>query len=287
MKKTEVMPIYALVFSLSMLHFMIGKANELTLYEAAQKGLIKLNIQALGGHEENCIQLKIHNSSSGELHLHLEPGTIFDNLDETQQDIIVVKSLKMKLHPNQKIDTVAYGFCCQSGNSSPHKGQNFVLGKKADSLMIKLCNYINSHKIEPWKAQNAVWTICNKHQLSSIGEAKDTSLAALFKICNEGRNEPLPWFHIVYSKVPGLVFSNIPSKVVLNFEYNKKTDKQLVINVYDHSGNKIKTLLANSYAGPGMQYYHFDFEVVNWLKGIYTLKLKEWEQPAFVKTFEL
>jgi hypothetical protein len=33
--------------------------------------------------------------------------------------------------------------------------------------------------------------------------------------------------------------------------------------------------------------FHFDFDVVNWSAGKYSLKVKEWEQEPFVKTFEI
>lgn len=287
MKKIEVLPVFLLLISLLMLTFFDCLSKEISLHEALKKGLIKLNLQSLGGHSENCVQVKVYNASSNPLQINLEPGVVLDNLDESQQDIIVVKNLKMNLRPNQNLDTVAYGFCCQSQNSGPQKGQKFILGKKSDSIMVKLCNYLNTHKIEPWKAQSAIWTLSNKHKLSSIGESKDTSIAALFKICNEGRNEVLPWFYVVYSKVPGVVFSNKACKIVLNFEYTKKTDKQLVIAVYDKSGHKIKTLLANSYGDAGLKSYHFDFDVVNWNEGTYTVKITEWQQEPMMKTFEI
>ena len=193
----------------------------------------------------------------------------------------------MKLKPHQKLDTAAYGFCCQSTNSSPQKGQKFRLGKKADSLMVKLCNYIDKHKIAPSNAQSAVWTVSNNHKLATIGAPNDTSIAALVKICNERRNESLPWFYVGYSNMPGVVFSNIPCKVVLDFKYTKKSDKQLTIAIYNKAGHKVKTLLANSYGEAGPKSFHFDFDIVNWDTGKYSLKVKEWEQEPFVKTFEL
>jgi len=287
MKKTEVVLSNALIGMSIMFQPSPNFAKELSLHEALQKGLIHLNINASGGHSENCIALKVHNTSNAPLDLKLEPGVILDNLDEHQQDIIVVKTLKMKLKSNQILDTTAYGFCCQSRNSSPHKGQKFKLGKRADSLMVKLCRYIDTHKIEPSKAQSAVWTVSNNHKLATIGSPKDTSIAALVKICNEVRQEPLPWFYVGYSNMPGIVFSNIPCNVVLNFEYTKKSDKQLTIAIYDRAGHKVKTLLANSYAEAGKKSFHFDFDVVNWSAGKYSLKVKEWEQEPFVKTFEI
>jgi hypothetical protein len=287
MKKTEVLLMMAVVAISIVQPNKSIFAKVLSLHEAVQKGLIHLQINSSGGHSENCVALKVHNISNDILDLKLEPGVILDNLNEMQQDIIVAKTLKMLVKVNQILDTVAYGFCCQSTNGSPIKGQKFKLGKKADSTMVKLCRFIDTHKIEPYKAQSAIWTISNLHQLSSIGQPNDTSIAALVKICNENRNESLPWFYVGYSQIPGTVFSNIPCRIVLNFEYVKKTNKELIIAIYDKAGNKIKTLLANSYASPGNKSFHFDFNVVNWNEGKYTLKVKEFEQEPFVKTFEL
>jgi hypothetical protein len=286
MNKIEVTVLNALLTGFCLLSI-ISKANQMTLHHALQNGLIKINITSSGGHSEKCIELNVQNNGNAPLNLCLEPGVILDNLDDQQQDIVVVKTLKIKLNSKQKIDTAVYGFCCQSGNGSPQKGQKFILGKKADSLMVKLCKYIDTHNIAPDRAQNAIWVISNKHTLASLGCANDTSLAALFKICNKKNNEPLPWFYIGYSKIPGVVFSNLPCKVVLNFEYTKKTDKELTIAVYDRAGHKVKTLLANSYAAPGNKTFHFDFDIVNWEHGKYTLKVKEQEQPPLTKIFEI
>lgn len=287
MKKTEVVLVNALIGISIIFQSTQNFAKELSLHEALQKGLINLNLNASGGYRENCISLKVHNKGASELNIVLEPGIILENLDEHQQDIIVVKTLKMKLKPHQKLDTAAYGFCCQSSNSSPIKGQKFKLGKKADSLMVKLCKYIDKHKIAPSNAQSAVWTVSNNHKLATIGSPDDTAIAALVKICNEKRNEPLPWFYVGYSNIPGVVFSNIPCKIVLNFEYMKKSDKQLTISIYDKAGHKVKTLLANSYGEAGKKTFHFDLDIVNWDSGKYALKVTEWEQEPFVKTFEI
>lgn len=287
MKKYEVVSKKAIIAILCIFYSTANFAIDLTVPHALQKGFIKLDINALGGHSESCIQLKVCNTSISELNLTMEPGTILDNLNEQQQDIIVVKTLTMKLKPLQKLDTVAYGFCCQSSNSSPVKGQKFRIGKRADTLMIKLCKYIDKHKIEPYKAQHAIWTISNHHKLSTIGNLKDTSSAALFEICNEFRKEPVPWYFVVYSKMPGVVFSNIPCRIVLNFEYSKQSEKELVIAVYNSAGHKVKTLLANSYASAGLKSFHFDFETPNWENGTYTLKVKELDQQPVSKTFEL
>jgi len=287
MKKIEVVVIIFVIVGTSTI-FQSNNifAKDFSMHEALSKGLIKLNLSSTGGHSENCMAVKVQNLGSNALNLYLEPGYILDNLDDHQQDIIVVKSLKIKLNPHQKIDTVAYGFCCQSHNASPKTGQKFRLGKMADTLMVKLCHYINNHKVNAGAAQSAVWTISNKHHLATIGQPKDTSMIELIKICNRNNNVALPWFYVGYSNIPGLVFSNIPCKVVLNFEYNKKSNKQLTISIYDQSGHKIKTLLANSFASPGLKSFHYDFDIVNWKKGVYTLKVKELNQEPISKTFE-
>jgi hypothetical protein len=149
MNRTEGVLLTALIVASIMLPTITIIAKELSVQDALQKGLIHLHINSSGGYAQNCIELKVHNISNAAIELELKPGVILDNLDEHHQDIIVAKTLKMKLKSNQTLDTAVYGFCCQSSNGSPVKGQKFGFGKKADTLMIKLCRYIDTHKIEP------------------------------------------------------------------------------------------------------------------------------------------
>jgi hypothetical protein len=287
MKKAEVVFQFAVAHTFLVLLSGALHAKEFTLQEAVLKNLIQVNMESSGGFSENCVSIKIHNLEAIPLCIVIDPGLILDNLNEKQQDIIVVKKLKMKLYPQETKDTMVYGFCCQSHNGSPIYGQKFRIGKMADTLMVKLCNYLSSHKVNSGIAQSAVWTISDRHQIASIGHLKDTSITEILKICSKFLNVALPWFSVGYRKLPGLVFSDVPCNLVLNFDYIKKTNKQITIAIYNNSGTSVKTLLANSYAAPGKQSYHFNLDIVNWPKGTYTLKVNEWEQEPMAKTFEL
>jgi hypothetical protein len=287
MKKTEVAIIKAscLIFFLLVCNRSSGK--EVSIFEAVKKGQVNLNLLSRGGYSEKCISVYLKNTGSSRITVLMEPGTVLNNLNEAQQDIIVVRTLKIDLAPFQMIDTAAYGNCCQSSNSSPKKGQRFALARMADSTMIALCKFIERRRINNNSAQHAIWTISDGHKLASIGVPTDTALVELFNICANGNNIPRPWYYIGYRKTPGIVFSNEVCRVVLNFDYMKKSNKNLTIAVYDACGRMVKTLLSNSYAVPGNKNFHFDLEIFNWPSGKYTLKLNEWEQEPFAKTFDI
>jgi hypothetical protein len=287
MKKKEVaiIPASCLLFFLFIAHDGLGK--EVSIFEAVKKGLVDLNLSSRGGHSENCVNVRVKYLGTSPSTVVIEPGTILDNLNEAQQDIIVVRSLKMNLLPYQTLDTVAYGFCCQSSHGSPRPAQKFGLLRMADNYMAALCKYIQNNNIDCGVAQNAIWTLSNGHQVASVGEPSNKTLAGLIQLCAQSRSVIPPWYHINYRKIPGVVFSNDVCRVVLNFEYTKKSDKNLCIAVYDSCGRKIKTLLSNSYAMRGVKKFHFDFDIVNWPSGKYMLKVDEWEQEPYSKTFEL
>ncbi|MFN7845778.1 MAG: hypothetical protein ACK5P4_01050 [Bacteroidota bacterium] len=287
MKKTEVAIIRASCLIFFMLVSYLSSGKEVSIFEAVKKEQVNLNLLSRGGYSEKCVSVRLRNRGSSRITVVMEPGTLLDNLDEAQQDIIVVRTLKVDLAPFQMIDTAAYGNCCQSRNAIPKKGQRFALARMADSTLVALCKFIERRRIPDYTAQHAIWTISNGHNLASIGVPTDTALAGLFAICTNGNTIPRPWYHIGYRKIPGIVFSNEVCRVVLNFDYMKKSDKNLTIAVYDDCGRKVKTLLSNSYAVPGNKNFHFDFEIVNWPSGKYTLKVNEWEQEPFSKTFEI
>jgi hypothetical protein len=263
------------------------QAETMSVEDALQHRLIQLQLSAKGGYQDDCVAAKIQNNTAGNLNILFEPGRILDNTNPTQQDIIVTQKMNLALGPNALMDTSIIGYCCQSHNSSPQKNQKFILGKMAAPNLVNLCNYISTRKLDNTSVQNAIWTLSNNHLLASIGMPGDTSIAALFAYCKKGSCQALPWYHLSYLYVPGKVFSNQPHKVHLNFSYEKKSDQELFIAVYDSSGNKIKTLLANSYANPGTREYHLTFDVLQWKHGNYTLKVMEREQEALVKTFEI
>ncbi len=218
MKKTEVAIIQASCLIFFLLVFYRSSGKEVSIFEAVKKGQANLNLLSRGGYSEKCVSVCLKNTGSSRITVVMEPGTLLDNLDEAQQDMIVVKTLKVDLAAFQKIDTAAYANCCQSSNSSPKKGQRFALARMADSTMIALCKFIERRSIPNYAAQHAIWTISDGHNLASIGIPSDTALAGLFRICTIGNNLPRPWYHIGYRKIPGIVFSNEVCRVVLNFK---------------------------------------------------------------------
>lgn len=287
MKNAEVIAKSLLTLLLCVAFTNLSRAALLSMLDAQKNGVLDLRLNSLGGASENCVAAKLNNRSSSVLDLILEPGRVLDNLDEGQQDIMVARAIKVRLKPNQVLDTMVYGFCCQSSNSGPVKGQKFELGQMGNATMQQLCNYLNTHDTKPYIAQRAIWTISDAHNLASIGMPNDTSITTLLKICNNGVLPVLPWVYIGYANVPSKVFSNETSRIVLVFSYVKKSDKELVIEVHDASGTKIKTLLARSYSNAGKKDFHFDIGVPNWKKGKYTVQVKEFEQEPFIKEFEI
>lgn len=262
-------------------------AETLSAEDALRHHLIQLQLLGTGGYRGECVSAKVQNNTAGDLTIFFEPGRILDNTDPRQQDIILTRKLTLQLHGGEKKEANLTGYCCQSSNSAPQKNQQFLLGKMAEPDLVNLCKYISRNQPDEFQVQNAIWTLSDHHLPASIGMPGDTSVARLFELCSRNRAVLPPWYHISYRYVPGKVFSNLPHRVQLNFQYEKLRGNELTMEVYDAEGNKMKTLLASSYADPGLRDYHLAFDVINWKHGTYSLKVIERGKEPFVKTFEI
>jgi len=258
----------------------------ISIQNAIENNLVSLQMQSLGGHSENCVQCITKNNTNDSIFIEFEAGRVLDNTNAAEQDILVTHALKLRIAAHKTKDTVAYGFCCQSGNSGPSYKQKYIVGNMADSASVVLANFLNTHITSASKAQNAVWVLSNNHTVSSIAEASDTAATKLIALCCKLKHVQVPpWHHQIFMQVPGKVFSGIINNIIAEINYNKRTNNELQAFVCDSTGKIIKTLATQNFAANGNIKFRFDIQVVNWKKGTYTIKIFENKETALEKKF--
>jgi hypothetical protein len=266
-----------------------SKSKSISVEKALKENLLRLSMKSLGGHSENCVACHFQNVMNDSLIVSIEPGVVLDNLNPSEQDIVVTKRLKVSLAAHQSKDTAAYGYCCQSSNSSPMRNQAYALGRTNDSNLIRLCSFMQRNKIvAPGIVQSAVWTISNNHQTSSIAESDKTEYKDLLALVRNIKKEVAPtWYYVAYQKVPGVVYSGIVDYVIASFQYHKQTNNELSVVICDSTGHVVKTLVKDNFAPAGELSFRLKIQLQHWNKGKYKLKVIENKEPSLEKTIDV
>lgn len=277
------LPIISLVFIIAIFVILCSmytinsskKIKYISIEEMIKTNKISAKIFSLGGHQENCIEFNVQNLTPDTLFFHLEPGRKLMSEDTTMQDIFVVRRNEIALNPNSKINFLAYGFCCESGNHSPQKDAKFNIGKMATESWIKLANFINENNFPADAIQSAVWVMSNNHEISSIHNEDLEKIKPLTKFVSELKGIETPWYSVTYKKDSALLFSNIPEKVYVKFEYYLNKSSLVTINVRNSAGVIIYTLLENVPKHPGKYNFEIKLNVEYWKKGEYQIFVYE------------
>jgi hypothetical protein len=264
------------------------KSKYISIEEMIKTNKISAKILSLGGHQENCIELNVQNLTPDTLFFQLEPGRRLMSEDTTMQDIFVVRRNEIALNPNSKINFWAYGFCCESSNHSPQKDAKFNIGKMAPLSWIKLANFINENKFPADAIQSAVWVMSNNHEISSIHNEDIEKIKPLTKFVSELKGIETPWYSVTYKNDTNLLFSNIPEKVYVKFDYYLNKSSIVTINVRNSAGEIIYTLLENMPKNAGKYKFEIKLNVEFWKKGEYQVFVYEDNSKVNLrKTFKL
>src|SRR5687768_12812461 len=86
----------------------------LPLEKLLATGKITAEFTSKGGYQNACMQLIVKNTSADSVIGFVEPGRKLNSADDSQQDILVVKTATFKLRKNQTDTIDVIGFCCES-----------------------------------------------------------------------------------------------------------------------------------------------------------------------------
>ena len=203
----------------------------------------------------------------------IEAGRRLVSEDDKQQDIFIVKNQYVMVVPRTKGKFNVFGFCCQSHDVSPLAGTVFKIGYIESKDWQTLANVVNANDFEMGAIQHAVWAVSNNHPVSSIDKGKDEKNLLLLQTVAGIKHIELPWYNIDYKKSNDRLFSNVPSHIYSEINYNLPYNGEVSIVVRDRYGIIQTTLLEDVPKNEGKNKYFFDLDISGWKDGNYTVEV--------------
>lgn len=231
---------------------------------------IKATISGTGGHKENCIQVEIKNNTQDSVFCEVEAGHRFEPVDTAQQDILIVKSKKIKIGPLATITSKLFGFCCQSHDASPKLGSKFNLGKLATGKLLELAQMINRNNFNSEGLQSAVWAVSNNHATSSIPQKNKRLLDSVCKLLGK----PIPDYQINYQESStGTAFSNIPTTVQAELKYKINSASEASAVIKNAQGIVVHRFFEEVPKTRGSYTLSVNASIVSWPAGKYNIQV--------------
>ncbi|MBC7862184.1 MAG: hypothetical protein IAF38_04365 [Bacteroidia bacterium] len=254
---------------------MYSRTDTISVEKAFLEKLIKLEIKGKGSYQNQCISMKIKNLIAEPVIIKVEAGRRLDSKDSTEQDILVVQDLYVKLVVKQEFTTDITGFCCQASNHAPKEKAKFLVGALADKNLFDMAKYISKATLSSNQIQNAVWCVSDNHDLSSVDEEGTEAGKNLRKFIAKMKGIEVPWFNSYYQNVPGQVFSNIPKNITGKMDYYIANISPVLVNIRDTKGTVVKTFVVGNEVQRGDHTFNLDWDVKGMKRGKYYVRIYE------------
>lgn len=260
--------------------------------DAIKKNFIKTEVIGKGGHEEECVMLKIKNISEYDTTFYIEPGRRIASEDSSVQDILIVKEKMLLLASGEEATIDAYGFCCQVHNASPVKGEKFYIGNMADESLVKLAEFLNKNDFPAGAMQGAVWVVSDNNPLSCINSYDSTDvlkIRELQKFVAKLKKIPLDytWYSIQYKSDTTMLFSGVADTLYGEIEYELWNNCKANLIMYDERGSVLFRFFVDKHHNPDKYTYPVKFSVDGWRKGNYYIRLIADGQMKIEKKFKI
>lgn len=238
----------------------------ISLLDAVKQKLITVKATGKGGYNGKCLKMEIKNISTKPLNINIFAGTIFDNTEDWQQDLMVVEEQIVALNPKNTDFANLQTVCIQPSNGSPSVGVSFLLAKIAEGHLLKLAQFINQKKYFTSTAQSAVWAVINGNGMGEIYGEDSLMVKELCAIVSEATGQPCNASN--YKPRPHQITSVNTSLDVLVPDYTKNA----TLNLYTRNGQLFRNQLKNVAVPPG--FYRFKMGVNHTLKDTTTFYLR-------------
>ena len=259
-----------LVLALSITEIPVFASTVFTIEEAAKKGLIKLSIKGKGGYTGDVIEMKIQNVSRERLQLKIEAGRRLDSKDNHDQDILVTQPQEFYVNASQNKTISVNGMCCQAHNSAPCSKSVYLVGKMADSNLIKLAGFINDNKYYTnYSAQESVWVVSDDNSLASISGENKEDVTKLRKFVSKITGKIIPAYDITYQSGSDGSAMGRASKIEGVFEYSLPMSCHSTMAIYDERGKLIQMIFENLQNDRGDYKLFYTFRTRNLPQGTY------------------
>lgn len=253
--------------------FSLDKRAYLSIEKAASNPAVIVKFNSKGGHQGYCMEVAIENNGYDTCFAWVEAGRRLVSEDDKQQDIFIVKNQYVMVEPRTKGKFNVFGFCCQSHDASPKAGTVFKMGYIESKDWQSLASVISANDFDMGAIQHAVWAVSNNHPVSSIDKGKDDKNMLLLQTVAGIKHIELPWYNIDYKKSNDRLFSNVPSHIYSEIQYNLPYNGEVSIVVRDRYGIIQTTLLEDVPKNEGKNKYFFDLDISGWKDGNYTVEV--------------
>jgi hypothetical protein len=258
----------------------------LSLQEVLKSGKIKVKLIGTGAYQQDCLQLWIQNLGPDSLRLQLEAGTKFNSLTESEQDLLLTATPIIAMKAKGETRLMLRAFCCQASNRAPHSGGIYELASKQDSSLRKIARFMEPRNFAKDIVQHAIWTISDKHRLSSIPDSTE-ALQSLRVYLAQLSGQIIPWYHLDMrsGRSPsGRLWQsakNLSATVIIN---NDK-DEYVTLTVLDKDGLPCAKILQHWLKAGQQQRYTLEIPIASLAFGEYSIVLSTKTETLFRDKF--
>lgn len=275
--------IFLVICTITKLH---GKV-QLSIQKAFDKKYITAKAICKGGLE---LDYSVSNLVKDSLIITIPAGWRFNSNagKNDYQDILMTHEEILVLKPKETKIFDIKGFCCEATKGGPQKGAPYTLGKLADSSLVSLARYLNTHKVDENTQQYSVWAISDGKETANITSNND-SIASLLRIfVSHVKGEPLPWYTLLKrAKITSSgEVQDHPVRFKADINYGVFKTCYSYCYIVDSSGQKVSEIFGQ-WLQPENTDYKANFNVAGLKKGEYKLVLEGKDLPLFEKTFKI
>lgn len=279
-----------IALSLLICVFIINTTNgktKVSLQKAFDKKYITAKAVCKGGLE---LDYSVSNLLKDSLLIFIPAGWRFNSNagKNDYQDILTTHEQILVLRPKETKKFDIKGYCCEATKSGPQKGVPYTLGEMADSSLVLLARYLNTHKTDENTEQYSVWAISDGKETANITSSNDSIAALLRTFVASVKGEPLPWYTLLKRarvSSSGEVSDN-PLRFKADINYSVPETCYSYCYIVDANGQKVSEIFGK-WLLPENTSYNANFNVAGLKKGEYKLVLEGKNTPLFEKSFKI
>lgn len=278
-----------IAFTLSICVFIatVHGKTKVSLQKAFDKKYITAKAICKGGLE---LDYSVSNLLKDSLLIFIPAGWRFNSNagKNDYQDILMTHEQILVLRPKETKKFDIKGYCCEATKSGPQKGVPYTLGKMADSSLVLLARYLNTHKTDANTEQYSVWAISDGKETANITSSNDSIAALLRSFVATVKGEPLPWYTLLKRarvSSSGEVSDN-PVRFKADINYSVSETCYSYCYIVDANGQKVSEIFGK-WLLPENVTYNANFNVAGLKKGEYKLVLEGKSAPIFEKSFKI
>ncbi|MES2515157.1 MAG: hypothetical protein V4580_13480 [Bacteroidota bacterium] len=261
--------------------------TKISLQNAFDKKYITAKAICKGGLE---LDYSVSNLLKDSLVISLPAGWRFNSNagKKDYQDILMVREQVLVLKPKETKKFDLKGYCCEATKGGPQKGASYTLGKLADSSLVSLARYLNSHTIDTNTEQYSVWAISDGKETANITSNNDSIAALLRTFVANVKGEPLPWYTLLKrAKITNSgEVQDQPVRFKADINYGIAETCYSYCYIVDATGQKVSEIFGR-WLLPESTDYAASFNVSGLKKGEYKLVLEGKNAPLFEKSFKI